>query len=205
MPLTSRPLLRPLLLGAVLLAAPSLTAAPFSLQDPTLWASGAGGNDNYYQVFDQGDFITWADAEFFANSIGGRLATIGDSDENDFITALTLTPLGYLESWIGLTDMLVEGDFRWITGEAVTFLNWATGEPNDDPSFNGEDFAIINPPPEPAGTWNDLPNDPRRVRGFVVEFNDLPPAAVPEPTTLWTLAAGAALLLLRRRRGGRQL
>lgn len=183
------------LLAAVCLA-PSLAAAPFPL---TQWTAASGGNDHFYQVFKRDNFIRWTDALADALSRGGYLATITTVAENDLITALTMTSTGPLESWIGFTDEAVEGQFQWITGEAVTFTNWATGEPNDDPRFQGEDYAIINPPPEPAGTWNDLPNDPRRVQAWVVEW-DRDPSTVPEPSTFLTLAAGAALLLLRRRR-----
>lgn len=179
-----------------LVAASGLQAAALPL---TQWTSSAGGNDHYYQVFYRDSFIRWSDALLHAEALGGYLATITSVQENDFVTALTNSPNGPLESWIGFTDEAVEGDFRWITGEAVSFTNWANGEPNNDPRFNGEDYAIINPPPEPAGTWNDLPNDPRRVTAWVVEW-DQEPVATPEPSTFLTLAAGAALALLRRRR-----
>lgn len=175
---------------------PTLSAAPFAL---TQWAVAAGGNDHFYQVFSQTEFIRWSDASNIAQSRGGYLATITGADENDFLTSLTQTPGGALESWIGLTDALVEGDFQWVTGEPVTFTNWAFGEPNDDPRFDGEDFAIINPPPEPSGTWNDLPNDPRRVTAWVVEW-DQRPIMTPEPSTFWTLVAAGGLLLRRGRR-----
>jgi hypothetical protein len=93
---------------------------------------------------------------------------------------------------------LLEGTFVWGTGEPLSYTNWATGEPNDDPAFNGEDYAIINPPNNPAGSWNDLPNNPARVKTWVVEW-DQEPASVPEPSTLWTLALAAGLLFRFRR------
>ena len=182
----------------LLLLSPALSAAPFTL---TQWTAAAGGNNHFYYVFERDDFINWTDASLAAQSFGGYLATITSAEENAFVTALTQTPSGPLESWIGFTDALLEGDFQWVTGETVNYSNWAVGEPNDDPRFAGEDYAIINPPPEPAGTWNDLPNDPNRVRAFVIEFEQVP-SDIPEPATFWTLtaAAGALLLFTRRRR-----
>jgi len=43
--------------------------------------------------------------------------------------------------WIGFTDQASEGTWEWISGEAVTYTNWASGEPND---ANGEDYAVMN-------------------------------------------------------------
>jgi len=191
-------------LGVVLLANPArLSAAPIQ------WVAADGGNDHFYELINHGGFIDWSDARAAAEAAGGYLATITSSAENDFLTALSfscsagefdeLRPC-YRESWIGLTDEAVEGQFRWITGEALSFTNWSFGEPNDDPAFEGEDYAILNPPPEPEGTWNDLPNDPNRVEFYLVEY-DQDPSEVPEPGTWLTLAVGlAALVRLRRRK-----
>jgi len=43
--------------------------------------------------------------------------------------------------WIGFTDQASEGTWEWISGEAVTYTNWASGEPKD---ANGEDYAVMN-------------------------------------------------------------
>jgi hypothetical protein len=189
-----------LLFGAAVLA-PALSAGPISPISPlTQWESAAGGNDHYYRVFFDANEIQWTDAYAHAQSRGGYLATIASLEENIFLTALTFTPNGYLESWIGLTDELTEGAFVWVNDEPLNYTNWAPGEPNDDQDFGGEDYAILSPPVNPEenkpGSWNDLPNNPRRVTTWIVEW-DLQP--VPEPATLWTLALAAGLLLWFRR------
>jgi len=202
--------LRGLVLSGGTLAA-SLLASPLEIDAaPIQWTLAEGGNDHYYELIDHGGFIDWTDARDAAEAAGGYLATITSSAENDFLTDLSFSCFAgefdevrpcYRESWIGFTDEVVEGEFRWhFTDEAVSFTNWATGEPNNDPAFDGEDYAILNPPPEPEGTWNDLPNDPNRVEYYLVEYDE-EPTPTPEPGTWLTFAAGmAALVHLRRRR-----
>lgn len=188
-----------LLLGFAVLT-PMLSAASFPL---TQWESAAGGNDHYYQVFLDANFIQWTDASAHAQSQGGYLATITSEAENIFLTGLTLTAQGYLESWIGLTDELSESTFVWVTGEPLLYTNWAPGEPNDYQPSGGEDYAILSPPVEidvnVPGSWNDLPNNPARVRAWIVEWDLRPPTAVPEPSTLWTFALAVGLLFWFRR------
>ena len=111
-----------LLLGSAVLT-PVLSAASFPL---TQWESAAGGNDHYYQVFLDANFIQWTDASAHAQARGGYLATVTSEAENIFLTALTLTAQGYLESWVGLTDALNEGTFVWVTGEPLVYT---TGRP----------------------------------------------------------------------------
>lgn len=187
-----------LLLGAAVFT-PALLAGSLPLAQ---WSAPAG-NGHYYQVFFDANFIRWTDASADAQSRGGYLATLTSEAENIFLTALTLTAQGYLEAWIGLTDELDEGTFVWVTGEALNYKNWAPGEPNDYPPAGGEDYGILSPPVEieinVPGSWNDLPNNPARVKTWIVEWDLQPLTSVPEPSTLWTLALAAGLLFRFRR------
>lgn len=58
------------------------------------------------------------------------------------------------------------GDWRWITGERVTYTNWQPGEPNDDDE--GEDYAMMYK----DGTWNDAggPKHPDEAHYYVCEW-----------------------------------
>jgi len=94
------------------------------------------------------------------------LATITSQEETDFILASfggSSPPL----TWIGGTDEIVEGDWKWVTGEPFTYTNWAGGEPNDQ---GGQDYLSINLSNTGAGLWDDggTPN-PSRVIQFILE------------------------------------
>ena len=58
--------------------------------------------------------------------------------------------------WIGLTDELNEGDWKWITGEKLTSSNWnaTTGEPNNGYGYgDAEHYALMESGWQ--STWND--------------------------------------------------
>jgi len=71
---------------------------------------------------------TWTDAQAQAQAMGGNLVTINDAAENQFL----VNAFGSNESfWIGFTDAVQEGDWKWINGEPVTYVNWSVTEPNN--------------------------------------------------------------------------
>ncbi|HXX41129.1 MAG TPA: C-type lectin domain-containing protein, partial [Chthoniobacterales bacterium] len=115
---------------------------------------------------------SWTAAEAEAVSKGGHLIAINNSAENAFVVSSFLQG-GFASEplWIGLTDIPPGGPgagsktyTKWTTGESVTYTNWntATGEPNN--ASPGEDYGAINwhhawNLANPAGTWNDAPNN----------------------------------------------
>ena len=60
--------------------------------------------------------------------MGGTLATIGSPEEDAFVRSLG--PVDY-NILIGLVDVNGIGDFQWITGEPLTYVNWGGIEPNN--------------------------------------------------------------------------
>jgi Ca2+-binding RTX toxin-like protein len=105
-------------------------------------------NGHIYFLTDRALGTSWTDTQAQASSVGGNLVTINDADENQWLTAT----FGTAESfWIGLNDANTEGTFEWVSGETVTYTNWANGEPNN---LGGENYAEINPTFAP-GRWND--------------------------------------------------
>ena len=123
---------------------------------------------------------TWSAAQTGAasttlNGVGGQLATITSATENTLITSM-LTGT----AWLGGSDSLYEGAWRWYSGSSAanqfwqgastgyavnnSYTNFQTAEPND---WSGnEDFLEINS----AGQWND--SSSAATQGFyVVEWS----------------------------------
>ena len=90
--------------------------------------------------------MTWPDAESYAQSLGGHLVTINDAAENEWIRQTFTAAWG--STWIGLNDVTTEGTFVWTSGEAVSYTNWASGQPNN--SSNSDAVYIYE-----GGLWDD--------------------------------------------------
>ena len=108
------------------------------------------------------DGPSWTEAEANSVTTGGHLVTINNSEENAFLVENFAYPDpapetsatgGYARNstyplhWIGLTDRDIEGDWKWISGEPVTYTNWIDGlnPPNHTwYSSLGADYAAID-------------------------------------------------------------
>lgn len=124
---------------------------------------------NYYLVSGN----TWTLAQNVGLSLGGHLVTINNAAENAWLKANFLDPNPGINPWIGLQDLDNNGSWEWISGEPVTYLNWAPGEPN----FPHERVSNIFPASHSlAGKWNNAPD--------IVEAGVLfGIVEVPEPST----------------------
>jgi len=98
--------------------------------------------------------------------MGGHLVTITTSGENSFIFGL------WPSGWIGLTDEVTEGTWRWVTGETYSYSSWNSGEPNN--SGNEDYIQFVG-----GGKWNDLNNSSSLP--YVLEFEYI------VTTSSWTL------------------
>ncbi|GDX79817.1 hypothetical protein LBMAG42_16280 [Deltaproteobacteria bacterium] len=101
---------------------------------------------------------SWVDARATCRSAGGFLATVSDEDEGVFLFGLVA------HAHLGACDGGAEGQWVWITGEAVAETKWAGGEPND--TNGGEDCLEQLP----SGAWNDAGCSDVYGVGFVCEF-----------------------------------
>jgi Ca2+-binding RTX toxin-like protein len=90
---------------------------------------------------------TWTQAQAQAVSFGGNLVTVNDAAENQFL----VNTVGNLNRWIGLTDEVVEGQFKWVNGEAVTYTNWIPGQP--DNAGGNQDYVYID---STQKRWDDF-------------------------------------------------
>jgi hypothetical protein len=113
------------------------------------------GGHSYYRSTGS---ATWTTARTNCSNMGGHLVTITTSGEQSFLYGL------WPSGWIGLTDEVTEGTWRWVTGETYSYKNWNSGEPNNS---NNEDYVqfVTN------GRWNDLNNNSSLP--YVLEFEYL--------------------------------
>lgn len=198
--------------GAILalgLAAPAVAA-------PVQWKAEDGGNDHWYEVVWNKNFlgwgqnISWTNANAAAsssthNGMSGYLATITSAAEQLFLNALNAAFTAsspshsgtYTTAWLGATDKDSEGNWIWSNGEAFTYSNWAWGEPNN---WLNEDYVMGW---YSGDKWNDSWNNPiPGIQKYVVEYDAPPVSNVPVPASLPLAAAGFGIfgLIARRRR-----
>ena len=139
---------------------------------PTQWP----GNGHYYALVSPTNGISWSDARIASQNTAflgtaGHLATINSEQEWNFILATFPQDL----TWIGLTDEVQEGDFRWITGEPFDFTAWLTSpqEPNNAAPGPGEDYVHYGFRTGVPPGWNDF-TDSATVFGtphsYLIEF-----------------------------------
>lgn len=113
---------------------------------PTITGFTNQQNYNGHSYYRSTGNAFWLTAKSNCEAMGGHLVTVTTSGENSFI--YNLWPSG----WIGLTDEVVEGTWRWVTGETYSYTSWNPGEPNN---AGNEDYVQF----VGSGKWNDLPNN----------------------------------------------
>lgn len=123
---------------------------------PTLTGFTSQQNYNGHSYYRSTGSAFWTDAKNACANMGGYLVTVTSAAENNFI--FSLWPSG----WIGLTDEVVEGQWRWVTGEPYSYSSWNPGEPNN---AGNEDYVQF----VGGGKWNDLPNN--YSLPYVIEFD----------------------------------
>jgi len=125
-------------------------------------ASSADYSTNLQIV--QGAF-TWHDAKADAESRGGRLAVLDTQEKIDKANAFLNEMNHSSNCWIGLTDELSEGQWKWITGNDLSTSNWNsnTGEPNNGYGY-GENYAMM------AADWQWRWNDGQSVAGTDISY-----------------------------------
>lgn len=92
------------------------------------------------------------DAEVFALTLGGHLATINDAAEDVWVR----TTFNEVFLWIGLNDIVQEGQFVWYSGEPVTYTNWWPSAPYN--IRGSEDWVTIYNYSDANYQWLDNSN-----------------------------------------------
>jgi uncharacterized repeat protein (TIGR02543 family) len=108
---------------------------------------------------------TWHEAKADAEARGGRLAVLDTQEKIDEANAFLNEINHSTNCWIGLTDELSEGQWKWITGNDLSESNWnsGTGEPNNGYGY-GENYAMM------AAEWQWRWNDAQSVAGADISY-----------------------------------
>ena len=117
----------------------------------------------------------------FARSLNGDVISINDLEENEFIRSYLQNYLNNTDIWqqdypalnqanfsdcytIGFNDIDEEGNYRWISGQEVSFSNWSDTQPNK-PSTGTYNMVQIN---RTSGQWNSVSNSSQN-RVYLIE------------------------------------
>ncbi len=141
--------------GMVLICAVCVSLSAVTTVLPTISGFTALGVYNGHRYYKSELGYSWHQAKALCEQHGGHLATISNAAEDAYLHQFTETYAdanGWNYYWIGFTDELQEGVWRWVTGEPVTYVNWQPGEPNNT---NGMEHYATNRWSFNA-SWNDL-------------------------------------------------
>ncbi|XP_078315444.1 C-type lectin domain family 17, member A-like [Crassostrea virginica] len=85
---------------------------------------------------------TWTDASSFCQSFHSMLAEPKSSAEIGFLSGEIQALGGYLNYWVGITDLIVEN--TWVYDSSITPIqgnNWGPNEPN---GHRGENCVVLS-------------------------------------------------------------
>ncbi len=96
---------------------------------------------------------SWTQAESQATELGGHLVTVNNTEENQFLVDNFSNKSGeYQGLWIGLSDLALENDFRWASGDKSVYRNFVYYEPNGGKYENFVHMWSSNPWGYPVGS-----------------------------------------------------
>ncbi|XP_060744625.1 CD209 antigen-like protein 2 [Tachysurus vachellii] len=92
---------------------------------------------------------SWEESRKDCKAKGADLVIINSKEEQEFI----VKHLDTRETWIGLSDTVKEGEWKWVDDTPLNTGSWAQGEPNNS---GDEDCAVIYTyASHLTATWND--------------------------------------------------
>ncbi|XP_062568473.1 perlucin-like [Saccostrea cucullata] len=76
--------------------------------------------------------MDWAEAMLFCKSLKANLVEIETESENEYLRQHLLGIGSKGNFWIGLNDILVEGEWVWMsTQQTPSYTDWAPGQPDN--------------------------------------------------------------------------
>lgn len=134
-------------------------------------ADAAAFQGHAYKYFPEQ--LPWREAKARCASLGGHLVTLESAAENSFVAKL-IERQGGNDCWIGMTDEIEEGRWRWVNGQPVlVWTNWHSNNPNNKGGV--EHYGLISK--GIAGIdvnwqWVDQPNvSTQHQPGYVCEWD----------------------------------
>ena len=114
---------------------------------------------------------TWTEAQAEAESLGGNLVTINSAAEEAWLKETFGRSKRF---WIGLNDVDTEGQFEWVSGEELDYINWAPNEPNN--SKGRQHYGVMNY--SETRQWDDE-SGTRKFTGIIEIGESNPPEGPP--------------------------
>lgn len=108
---------------------------------------------HYYKLFP--DMLTWYEARTRCEQMGGRLVIVNSPDVNSLVARLALD--SKVDGvWLGATDRVQEGSWKWVDGQPMKFTFWDAGQPNNFKEVEHYSVLLV----KRGGKWWDYPMDP---------------------------------------------
>ncbi|MBR4641339.1 MAG: hypothetical protein IKO74_01300 [Selenomonadaceae bacterium] len=126
-------------------------------------------NGHSYYIY-SGVAKTWNEAKTYCEARGGHLAVINNAKENTKLFNY-MKSKGYDSAYFGLSDAAKEGTWTWVTGEKVSYKNFASGEPNGGTYENYGMFYNVYK----NGEWNDGDFGSEGINAFICEWDTVTP------------------------------
>jgi len=141
-----------------------------------IWTKNNGGNNHIYMAVYTPEGITWDEAKSRARGMGGLLASVTSSKENELIYKLFKNDSRFwkqlgsyqLGPWLGGYGLLnpkgaISG-WEWDTGESFEFSLWAPGQP--EPGSKEDKLHYFQ-----GSKWNNI-SAGYKLNGYIIEFSN---------------------------------
>ncbi|XP_072544729.1 macrophage mannose receptor 1-like [Salminus brasiliensis] len=124
---------------------------------------------------------TWPNARAYCMQLGGNLASIPNSIQQDFLISKMVNDDNIPDLWLGLSN-LAGRKFKYTDGSPVTFTNWPRGESHY--SWRKLCIAMGGRHRSQSGTW--VKKDCNETSGFICSRaldHSIPPSSTEVPKT----------------------